>query len=104
MVRQEVLNRLNTEATKKFIMAYFNKVYEALKKIPRSKVKKKPLHTGVKLKFKTTYVSSCDLIMEIIPLRNCFLTISFFIATIPDSNRHRSLFPFELSIILVICS
>jgi len=46
MVRQEVLNRLNTEATKKFIMAYFNKVYEALKKIPRSKAKKTTSHRG----------------------------------------------------------
>ena len=40
MFRQEVLNRLNTEAIKKFIMAYFNKIYEALKKIPWSEVKK----------------------------------------------------------------
>ena len=40
MFRQEVLNRLNTEATKKFIMAYFNKIYAALKKIPWSEVKK----------------------------------------------------------------
>ena len=40
MFRQEVLKRLNTEATKKFIMAYFNKIYEALKKIPWSEVKK----------------------------------------------------------------
>ena len=40
MFRQEVLNRLNTEATKKFIIAYFYKTYEALKKTPWRKVKK----------------------------------------------------------------
>ena len=39
MFRREVLNRLNTEAIKKFIMAYFNKIYEALKKCPGAKLK-----------------------------------------------------------------
>jgi len=40
MFRQEVLNRLNTQAIKKNFMAYFKKIYEALKKIPWSEVKK----------------------------------------------------------------
>ena len=40
MFRREVLNRLNTEAIKKFTKAYFNKIYEALKKITWSEVKK----------------------------------------------------------------
>jgi len=37
--------------------------------------------------------------VESIPLRNCFLSVSFLVTTIPDRNRHRRFTATELRII-----
>jgi len=39
--------------------------------------------------------------VESIPLRNCFLSVSFFVLTVPDRNCHRRLAALELRVISI---